>query len=267
MLPALTFFHIYPPAAEQRKALHETRASVKQLNPIYTVGLRNINMEPEQTMENMNQEKIVGDNVDETCVMDTEDMMISPSLMLSSSPASTIQSTDLPQELPSLRTKPLKISCDDSREHDNCLNSLTEDSPRTPKDAIFDPFASGPEGLLLAPFFRKCRTSTLNLGSSFKCNFTEQCESNAERIPENRLMEDAYDELLELAIMSTRVEEISVSDDRCTTPTSENHVHDDAEKCPDAPARTTENLKNTGKVSSKKKLDFNTAGLSRKLEF
>lgn len=217
-------------------------------------------------MEQRNNEEIVGAKVDQACEMDTQDSVISPSLMLSSSPHLSFQSTDLPLVVSCLQTEPLKISGFDSRENDNCLNSSREDSPRTPQDAMFDPFAYLPERPLLAPFVRKCRTSTLILDSTLRCNLTEQYESDAERICDYMLVEDVCDDLLE-AIMAKRAQEISVSDDRCMTPTFENGVDDAAENCPDAPARTTETLKHTGKASSKKKLDFNAAGLCRKLEF
>lgn len=230
---------------------------------ICVTGLKN--MDPEPTMEQLNDEDCVSEKLDEACDMDTEDVALSRSLMLSVSPELTVKSADLPLDLSSLQTKPLKISCFDSRQHDHCLTLLSDDSPLTPKDAIFDPFASGPDRHLLAPFCRKCRTSTCIFSSSMNCKGTEQCASDGERISENRMMEVVYEDLLE-AIISKRADEIADSNDGCATPTFENLLNDVAEACPDAPARTAENLKNTSKMSSKKKLVFNT-GLFRKIEF
>lgn len=118
---------------------------------------------------------------------------------------------------------------------------------------MFCPFASGPDTFLLAPFAKKSKV-------------TEECETDSGKISENRLVQDVYADLME-AIMKNQAEEISVSDNGCRTPTLENLVNDVAETCPDAPARTAENFNNTGKVLTKKKLDFNIAGLCRKLEF
>lgn len=81
-------------------------------------------MEAEPTMEQVNDVKTVVENVEEECDMDTEDLVIVPSLMLSSSPDdSSIQSTDLSLDVSLLQTKSLKISYFDSRDA-NCLNLI-----------------------------------------------------------------------------------------------------------------------------------------------
>lgn len=68
-------------------------------------------MEPEPIMLQLNEETIVGEKVEVPCDMDTDDSVIAPSLMLSSSPDHdlSIQSTDLSRDVSPLQTKLLKI--------------------------------------------------------------------------------------------------------------------------------------------------------------
>ncbi|WOG93643.1 hypothetical protein DCAR_0312929 [Daucus carota subsp. sativus] len=217
-------------------------------------------MEPEPTMK-LNDEKIVNEQLEEPCDMETENVVNSATLLPVSAP-SRVESTDSPLVLSSLPTEPQKVSGSDTGEHDSGLKILSEGGPCTPKDALFDPLASGPDKLLAAPFWKRCRSSACILSSSLKCMETELSEGDATRKSENGMV-DAVDEDSLGAMMSNQVKGISVSDDGRVTPTSVNPLSDVAETCPDAPERNGGNSKKT----SKKKLIFGTAGLCRRLDF
>ena len=215
-------------------------------------------MEPEPTMK-LNDEKIVNEQLEEPCDMETENVVNSATLLPVSAP-SRVESTDSPLVLSSLPTEPQKVSGSDTGEHDSGLNSSSKGGPCTPKDALFDPLASGPDKLLAAPIWKRCRSSACILSSSLKCKDTELSEGDATRKAENGMVDVADEDSLG-AMMSNQVKGISLSDG-CVTPTSVNPLSDVAETCPDAPERNGENSK-----TCKKKLNFGTAGLCRRLDF
>lgn len=158
-----------------------------------------------------------------------------------------------------------------------CLNSYqnnhknfpNEDSPQTPKETVFDPFAPGPDKLLLAPHGGKCmEESRINVVRQLNFNSTANLlgdanhEANKEIIlGEEKLFESVYGTLLE-AIISEQTQELvakaltQVSEsDGYRTPTSAPCLNGVADTCPGAPVKSTSKFRVIDKE------------LCRKLEF
>ncbi|KAK9289323.1 hypothetical protein L1049_007478 [Liquidambar formosana] len=140
-------------------------------------------------------------------------------------------------------------------------------SPRTPKDNVFNPFAPGPDEMMLAPQCKKdmgeSRISVarrLNFDSSTK--FSVADGNHVENLSdEEMLLESVYGSLLE-AIVSKQTEDVlaeisppELNSDGFKTPTSAPRLNGVAEICPGAPMKPTRKLGNTD------------LGLCRKLEF
>lgn len=151
----------------------------------------------------------------------------------------------------------------------NHTNFLNEDSPRTPKESVFDPFAPGPDKLLLAPHRGKCmEESRINVVRQLNFNSTATLvrDSNHEvnkeiTLDEEKLFECVYVTLLE-AIISEQTEELvakaltQVSEsDGYRTPTSAPRLSGVADTCPGAPVKSTSKFRVIDKE------------LCRKLEF
>ncbi|KAM7526622.1 hypothetical protein LguiA_016524 [Lonicera macranthoides] len=147
--------------------------------------------------------------------------------------------------------------------------SSNEHSPCTPKEGVFDPFAPGPDKLMMAPLRTKCLDESqsyvarrLNFNSSVKFGGDLKCENDAGTISdEEMLLETVYDSLLE-AIISKQTEtflaEISSLDpspDGFETPPYAPRFSGIAETCPDAPVKRTAKSRNIDST------------LCRKLEF
>nr|XP_043610574.1 unknown protein 1 [Erigeron canadensis] len=150
------------------------------------------------------------------------------------------------------------------------MNEDSDDTPGTPKDSVFDPFAPGPDKMVLAPVSMKYFEESRNYVAR-RLNFNsvmtkKDCEKRAgvvERcIEDDLLLEAVYDSLLEVIICKQAedmVAEMSVfvdsSPDAVKTPPFATRLTGIADACPGAPLKA-------GKKS--RKIDL---GLCRKLEF
>lgn len=150
--------------------------------------------------------------------------------------------------------------------------SSNGDSPRTPKESVFDPFAPGPEQLLLAPLCLK-KTGDPRIGVARMLNFEEctrvlnfeECGENATNMDaitsDEQLLGKLYRMLLQIVI-SKHTEEVLVGNptpvsdsDGDRTPTSPQLLSGIAESCPAAPKKTARKFISIDK------------GLCKKLEF
>lgn len=141
-------------------------------------------------------------------------------------------------------------------------------SPRTPRDNVFDPFAPGPDHLLLAPLCKKndadSRTSvarTLKFKELSNFDLFMDHDIDVHTMSEEDMLETLYRMLLKLIISRHREDilaGISVpfcDSDGETTPTSVPLLTGVAESCPGAPRKTARKVINIDK------------GLCKKLEF
>lgn len=168
---------------------------------------------------------------------------------------------------------PPKAALFDSHQSD-ILYASSDGSPRTPKEGVFDPFAPGPEKIMLAPHSNKYLPESrsnaarrLNFDSSVKCIRDGNHETDAETISDDEmLLETVYDALLE-AIVSKQTEGFLLAEmlplgsdadaeaDAFKTPISVTRLSGIAETCPRAPMKPTRKLRNIDQ------------SLCRKLEF
>lgn len=242
-------------------------------------------METEGSANQLNNGEILLKKLDENCVsIEAKDAVkLSLPSRMPVSPDLDAESGGLPPDFTSpntVLTSPPETTCFESHQHYYDMCYQNEDSPCTPKEGFFDPFAPGPDKLMLAPLCRKYlqepRSSAarcLNFNSSVKFAGDEKCESDAETISdEELLLEMVYVDLLEVIVSSqavsiqteTSIPEISMTDpvpdefkttDEFKTPTSEARLNGVAETCPGAPMKATRKFRNIDK------------GLCRKLEF
>ncbi|KAL2457873.1 Uncharacterized protein Adt_46155 [Abeliophyllum distichum] len=133
----------------------------------------------------------------------------------------------------------------------NHPNFPNEDSPRTPKENVFDPFAPGPDKLLLAPHHGKCTEESrinvvrqLNFMSTANLFRDANRDANEETILDEEF-ESVYGTLLE-AIISEQTKELvakalsEVSEsDGFRTPTSAPRLSGVADTCPRAPVKSS----------------------------
>uniref|UniRef100_A0A5B7BV21 Uncharacterized protein n=1 Tax=Davidia involucrata TaxID=16924 RepID=A0A5B7BV21_DAVIN len=167
-----------------------------------------------------------------------------------------------------LVSSPPKAVCFDSRQNLDGYASI-DNSPHTPNEGVFDPFAPGPDKLMLAPhhnkYLEESRSNVarqLNFDASVKSFGDGNHGNDAESILEEEiLLETVYGTLLE-AIVSKQTEgllvEISPLDsgsDGFKTPTSAPRLNQVAETCPGAPMKPTRKFRSIDQ------------GLCRKLEF
>ncbi|XP_059668184.1 unknown protein 1 [Cornus florida] len=188
-------------------------------------------------------------------------------------PDSNKESADFPLDFSSPRTLvtslPKAVCFDSHRNVDRYASNSMDDGLRTPKEDVFDPFAPGPDKLMLAPqsnkYLEETRSSVarqLNFGSSVKFVGDENHGNDAEHISdEETLVEAVYRTLLK-EIVSKQIEELfaeisaldSVSDG-FKTPPSAPRFSGVADTCPGAPMKPTRKSRNIDQ------------GLCRKLEF
>ncbi|KAL6998538.1 hypothetical protein U1Q18_008666 [Sarracenia purpurea var. burkii] len=162
-----------------------------------------------------------------------------------------------------------KTLCFDSHPKNNSCASIDDRSPCTPMEGVFDPFAPGPDKLMLAPLSKKYMEDSrsnlvrrINFGSSVNVVQDGICETDAETISDDEiLLETVYDTLLE-AIVSKQTEwllpetlPLDPVSDGLNTPSSGTRLNGIAETCPGAPVKPTRKLRNVDH------------GLCRKLEF
>ncbi|KAJ9543019.1 hypothetical protein OSB04_022726 [Centaurea solstitialis] len=139
------------------------------------------------------------------------------------------------------------------------------DSPCTPKEGVFDPFAPGPDKLMLAPICTKYLEESrsfvarrLNFSSAMTKKDCEKegCESGFE---DDMLLEAVYESLLE-AIICKQAEDIVATVDSCCpsspeTPPCAPLLTGIAETCPGAPMKAVKKSRNI-EMSLCRKLEF-----------
>ncbi|KAK3018230.1 hypothetical protein RJ639_002764 [Escallonia herrerae] len=194
--------------------------------------------------ENVSHESVK--NLDNTCVViEAKDVVeLSPPLMVPANGGASIRPMTPDSgrengEVPFAAASPITLVAspstqsgfDSHQKDDPCSSS--EDSPRTPKEGVFDPFAPGPDKLMLAPHRKHNQESRvsvarrLNFNSTLKIVGDAKCEIDAEMISdEDILLETVYVTLLE-AIVSKQSEMVlrellplDPSPDGFKTPTS-----------------------------------------------
>ncbi|KAK2981874.1 hypothetical protein RJ640_010391 [Escallonia rubra] len=217
------------------------------------------------------EENVSHDSVkklDNTCVvLEAKDVVeLSPPLMVPANGGASIrpmtpdsgrENGEVPFDAASpitLVASPSTQSGFDSHQKDDPCSS-SKDSPRTPKEGVFDPFAPGPDKLMLAPHRKHNQESRvsvarcLNFNSTLKIVGDAKCEIDAEMISdEDILLETVYVTLLE-AIVSKQQSEMVLrelspldpSPDGFKTPTSAPCLNGIAETCPGAPVKSTRN--------------------------
>lgn len=166
--------------------------------------------------------------------------------------------------------KPHKLSGIDSNCDENgCEVSFVEnDSPQTPKDGVFDPFAPGPDNVAWAPqckkYLQDLRISVarrLDFNISFETVQSEHPGYDAESLSDQEIFESVYENLLEV-IVSKQTEgvladitNLEYDSDECKTPPSAVRLSGIADTCPGAPVKH----ENEPRIIH--------VGLCRKLEF
>ncbi|KAJ4972352.1 hypothetical protein NE237_005451 [Protea cynaroides] len=144
--------------------------------------------------------------------------------------------------------------------------AVSDPSPRTPKEDVFDPFAPGPDELMLAPRCKKYLEESRNHVWR-RLNFDSGIEpfevgNSMKSISQEQLfIETVYESILE-EIVSQQVEALEgvslpfgIDCDGCRTPELLPLLNGVAETCPGAPVKPTRKLRNIDKE------------LCRKLEF
>lgn len=170
-------------------------------------------------------------------------------------------------DLISAFTSPLTIissppaTCHSSSDSD--MNEDDDNSPCTPKEGVFDPFAPGPDNLMNAPISMKHLEDSrsyvarrLNFNSLKTKKDYEKRESVSETCFEDaKLLEAVYDNLLE-AIISKQAEDIfNEMNDVVVTPPSAPRVTGIADTCPGAPMKPVKKSRNID-LSLCRRLDF-----------
>uniref|UniRef100_A0A2P2NFF5 Uncharacterized protein MANES_08G167300 n=1 Tax=Rhizophora mucronata TaxID=61149 RepID=A0A2P2NFF5_RHIMU len=182
-------------------------------------------------------------------------------------PDTNKENGDFPLDLNSPVTVPKKVLSSTSKSDRNeDLDNGT--SPQTPKDGVFDPFASGPNRMILAPhckkYFDEARASVarrLNFTSAFKALRNKTCYADPECLTDEEMFESVYENLLEAIVSDltesalAKIPDIEWDSDGCRTPPSAPQLNGLAETCPGAPLRPT---------GRSRIIDL---GLCRKLEF
>ncbi|XP_031093881.1 uncharacterized protein LOC115998442 [Ipomoea triloba] len=158
---------------------------------------------------------------------------------------------------------------------DGIISSNGDDSPRTPKESVFDPFAPGPEELLLAPLCLKKSAGVARMLNFEECgrvlNFEEcgrvlnfdACSENDSTVNamtnDEQLLGKLSRMLLQI-VVSKHTEEFLAGipnqvSDGGRTPTSPPLLTGIAETCPAAPKKTERKFISIDKDLCKK-LDF-----------
>ncbi|XP_024974620.1 unknown protein 1 [Cynara cardunculus var. scolymus] len=148
---------------------------------------------------------------------------------------------------------------------DSCMKVDDEiDSPCTPKEGVFDPFAPGPDKLMLAPIGMKHLEESrsfvarrLNFSSVMIKNDCEKvCESGFE---DDMLLEAVYESLLEAIICKQAEDIVAAVDSSCCsspeTPPCAPRLTGTAETCPGAPLKAVKKSRNI-EMSLCRKLEF-----------
>ncbi|KAL9236078.1 hypothetical protein vseg_010785 [Gypsophila vaccaria] len=150
---------------------------------------------------------------------------------------------------------------------DEFVSSGCEESPRTPKEGVFNPFAPGPEEMCLAPCKKPVKEVRKVVARRLDFNDVDEFptpneddDKEAETQSDEMLVETVYENLLEVIILKLTEEFYAENHDSevdsCSTPASPPPLSGITETCPAAPS----------KVTSRKSLNIDP-GLCRKLEF
>lgn len=156
---------------------------------------------------------------------------------------------------------------DSSRENDDQALARVDQtsSPHTPKHSVFDPFAPGPEDLLLAPRcdkrldeWKSSVARRLKFGG-FASSLEDRIDMNCLSTPsDEEIVDSVYNIILEVVI-ANRMEEVSssISDwdfSKCKTPHSPPLLNGIAETCPGAPMKSSMVSRNTSLGTCRKLL-------------
>ncbi|KAK9723783.1 hypothetical protein RND81_05G024900 [Saponaria officinalis] len=142
--------------------------------------------------------------------------------------------------------------------------SSDDDSPRTPEQGVFNPFAPGPERLCLAPLSKKLvkeRTKVVARRLDFDHVYEPLSSFKDEDIRlENILFETVYETILESILLKQTedflAENHGLEFSGCCTPTSSHPLTGISDTCPGAPPKAT----------TRKSVNVDP-GLCRRLEF
>lgn len=176
---------------------------------------------------------------------------------------------DLPISPLTVVRKVLKLSSDDSScdEDDSKLAFVDKDSPQTPMDGVFDPFAPGPENAVRAPLCNKYIDNGLSSNVArrrldfdlWSNGFKHDNPSyDAESLSDEEMIESVYENLLEV-IVSKQADGIEYDSGDYKSPPPELRFSGIADTCPGAPVKPKNETKNGMKMTDMK--------LCRKLEF
>lgn len=149
--------------------------------------------------------------------------------------------------------KMTSVACLDletDRNGENPLCCEDSSSPQTPKDGVFDPFAPGPDDLVLAPQCRKFVNKSRNLvarrlsfESSIEVLEEESHGKDAFFISDEEIIEAVYENLLETIVSHQRevlvagTSSLEWDSKDCRTPPLAPRLHEIADTCPGAPMR------------------------------
>lgn len=174
-----------------------------------------------------------------------------------------VSSTPLSLESPQ---SPNLDSLNSASNYDSVASGF-ENSPRTPEEGVFDPFAQGPDELLLAPICKKLLNKTRTIVAR-QLNFDDVGDfpevtndaKDMETLSEKMLLDAVYGTLLE-AIVINQTEDFLAGNQplemkNLHTPPSSPCLTGIAETCPGAPMKAA--------ASKSRNVD---PGLCRKLEF
>lgn len=147
------------------------------------------------------------------------------------------------------------------------MNEDDDDCLSTPKRGVFDPFAPGPDNLMMAPLSMKYLEESRNFVArrlNFNCIMTENvCEERVYEsdFEDDMLLEAIYYSLLEVIIckhaedMVGEISAVDSSPDAVKTPPFAPRLTGIAETCPGAPLKSVKKSRNID-LSLCRKLEF-----------
>ncbi|QCE04690.1 cyclin-dependent protein kinase inhibitor SMR11-like [Vigna unguiculata] len=128
-------------------------------------------------------------------------------------------------------------SVDNSDENDNGNGSI--DSPRTPEEGVFDPFAPGPDDMARAPNsnkylddYRNSVARRLNFQPSFDVS-----QVDSDTLSDEDMVESVYENLLQVIFSKQAEEVLAQLSYYCETPPSATRITVIADTCPGAPKK------------------------------
>lgn len=206
---------------------------------------------------------------------------VAPECLVPITPDTIRENGDFPIDIHSPLTvvrNQLKLVCIncEGNGNDNGSNIAFVDnddgSPRTPKDAVFDPFAPGPDSMGRArpPHYKKYLDELsmsvarqLNFEPSFDAVQHQNSLLDAESLSDQDMLESVYESLLEVIVSKqtegffAQMSNVEYDSEDCKTPRSPLRLTGRADTCPGAPLK----LNPVGKPRN------TLMGLCKKLEF